>query len=69
MARVLSPAFGTRAPTSSARSASQRAAPPIAFSSSSGPKMDFPRHIMPQPSLASAGILARMRLATSARPI
>eukprot|EP00969_Alexandrium_andersonii_P156488 6918462-Alexandrium_andersonii.AAC.1 len=69
MARALSPAFGARAPISPARSVSQSAAPSIAFSSSSGPKMDFPRQIMPQPSLASAGILARIRLAASASPI
>eukprot|EP00969_Alexandrium_andersonii_P132769 5871348-Alexandrium_andersonii.AAC.1 len=30
--------------------------------------MDFPRQIMPQPSRASAGNLARTRPATSARP-
>eukprot|EP00969_Alexandrium_andersonii_P029843 1302800-Alexandrium_andersonii.AAC.1 len=69
MARALSPAFGTRVPSSPARSASQSAAPSIAFSSRSGPKMDSPRRIMSQPFLASAGIRARIRLATSASPI
>eukprot|EP00969_Alexandrium_andersonii_P332823 14708652-Alexandrium_andersonii.AAC.1 len=69
MALALSPAFGARTPISSARSANQRAAPSIAFSSRLGPNIDFPRQIMPQPSLASPGILARMRLATSSRPI
>eukprot|EP00969_Alexandrium_andersonii_P169093 7474498-Alexandrium_andersonii.AAC.1 len=68
MARARSPAFGVRAPSSSACSASHSAAPPIAFLSGSGPKMGFPRQIMPQPSLASAGIFARMRPATPARP-
>eukprot|EP00969_Alexandrium_andersonii_P073948 3261857-Alexandrium_andersonii.AAC.1 len=56
-------------PSSSARSASQSAAPSIAFSPRLGPKIGFPRQIMPQPSLAASGILARMRLATSSRPI
>eukprot|EP00969_Alexandrium_andersonii_P151904 6717355-Alexandrium_andersonii.AAC.1 len=69
MARALSSPFGARAPISSVCSASHSAAPSMAFSSKFGPKMDFPRQIMPQPSLASSGILARMRRATSSRPI